>query len=183
MKEKICEWTFEGDDKKIHVIKLDNTNRKGIIYLDNVLFGKLPRQGLSNFEYKFEVAGKKCSFVYLVADLLNFKAPRFAMDGKYVNYDTLVYIPVPKITIYGIFSKIISLIFIFASVITAFLKFDKIDLIYICVECFLGVNVYTLANLPMRRFCAFQEHFVRALFLIILLGIQLFILFVIGYVF
>ena len=104
MKEKICEWTFEGDDKKIHVIKLDNTNRKGIIYLDNVLFGKLPRQGLSNFEYKFEVAGKKCSFVYLVADLLNFKAPRFAMDGKYVNYDTLVYIPVPKITIYGIFS-------------------------------------------------------------------------------
>ena len=139
------EWSFMGIDEIVHTLKLDNSQGKRLIFLDNVQIETIPSKfnGLFDFEYKFYAAGRECVIVNSALDNLNRKPPKLAIDGKYLNLE-IKYFPVPPMTIYGYVFTIIVYVLSFIGVIYQFSDFY--------VSSFFGsLILFTFLCLVIRR--------------------------------
>ncbi|MBP3495778.1 MAG: hypothetical protein J6K52_06165 [Clostridia bacterium] len=169
----IWEWSFKGNDDKIHVIKLDNSKDERLIYLDNVHIETIPSKlrNYFNFEYKFNAAGKECIIVNSALDNVNRKPPKLAIDGMYINKGTK-YFPVPPMTIYGYVYSCIAYILLLPTVFISLMYFKFEYITTIVMPWFMCIMIRKFSNIPIIfNVSNFFKHVIRILFLTLFLGV------------
>ncbi len=175
----VWEWSFVGTDEIAHVLKLDNSQGKRLIFLDNVQIETIPSKfkGLFDFEYKFYAAGRECVIVNSSLDNLNRKPPKLAIDGNYLNLQ-IKYFPVPPMTIYGyVFTTIVYLLS-FVGVIYQFIDFYTSSFFgSLIIFTFLCLMIRKIVSMPLPfNISNFFKHTIKiTLSLLILLFMVWFI--------
>ncbi len=176
----IWKWHFTGEDGTPHTLKLDNSEGKRIIFLDDNQIETISSKfrGIFDFEYKFYAAGRECVIVNSALDNLNRKPPKLAIDGKYVNLP-IKYFPVPPIAMYGYVFTIMGYLLFLVNIINESLNFYLYSFFgSLIIFSFLCLMIRKVVSMPLPfNIPSFFIHTIRIVFSLLILSFMVWFVF------
>ncbi len=162
----VWEWSIVDEAEKTHIIKLDNTEGKKIIYLDEHQIDSIPKKynDYITFGYTIQAMGKELIIVNSSTDNLENNPPKLVVDGKYKDTGK-EYVRIKKPPFYGWIYLIINICILLYCVFDVLIKSKFSDALYWIPLFGMHVLIKQVMNIPLKTNSKFIEHFVRLLLL------------------